>query len=95
MLFALEPGIRVRFFLQTRKERNKKNSWLIIFCVLRRILAPTMYVFFASALPVIAFGEQLSKETGLLQNSFLCSGDEQYNFCAISWTSSWRFQREP
>ncbi|KAJ8505675.1 hypothetical protein OPV22_006561 [Ensete ventricosum] len=27
------------------------------------ILAPTMYIFFASALPVIAFGEQLSKET--------------------------------
>ncbi|MCL7034764.1 hypothetical protein MKW94_027902 [Papaver nudicaule] len=28
-----------------------------------RILAPTAYIFFASALPVIAFGEQLSKET--------------------------------
>ncbi|KAF3328511.1 boron transporter 4-like protein [Carex littledalei] len=28
-----------------------------------RILAPTTYIFFASALPVIAFGEQLSKET--------------------------------
>ncbi|KAG6497944.1 hypothetical protein ZIOFF_045850 [Zingiber officinale] len=28
-----------------------------------RILAPTMYIFFASALPVIAFGEQLSKDT--------------------------------
>ncbi|CAL9206117.1 unnamed protein product, partial [Musa hybrid cultivar] len=27
------------------------------------ILAPTMYIFFASALPVIAFGEQLSKDT--------------------------------
>ncbi|KAL7122235.1 hypothetical protein ACP275_01G032000 [Erythranthe tilingii] len=27
------------------------------------ILAPTAYVFFASALPVIAFGEQLSRET--------------------------------
>jgi hypothetical protein len=30
-----------------------------------RILAPTTYVFFASALPVIAFGEQLSHDTGL------------------------------
>lgn len=30
-----------------------------------RILAPTTYIFFASALPVIAFGEQLSKETGI------------------------------
>lgn len=29
-----------------------------------RILAPTMYIFFASALPVIAFGEQLSRDTG-------------------------------
>ncbi|XP_052135452.1 boron transporter 4-like [Oryza glaberrima] len=28
-----------------------------------RILAPTMYIFFASALPVIAFGAQLSRET--------------------------------
>ncbi|XP_072998554.1 boron transporter 4-like isoform X2 [Typha latifolia] len=28
-----------------------------------RIFAPTMYIFFASALPVIAFGEQLSKDT--------------------------------
>ncbi|KAL5706925.1 Boron transporter 4 [Ranunculus cassubicifolius] len=28
-----------------------------------RILAPTMYIFFASALPVIAFGEQLSWDT--------------------------------
>ena len=32
------------------------------FCV--SILAPTTYIFFASALPVIAFGEQLSRETG-------------------------------
>uniref|UniRef100_A0A0D9WDD6 Bicarbonate transporter-like transmembrane domain-containing protein n=1 Tax=Leersia perrieri TaxID=77586 RepID=A0A0D9WDD6_9ORYZ len=28
-----------------------------------RILAPTLYIFFASALPVVAFGEQLSKDT--------------------------------
>ncbi|KAF9617794.1 hypothetical protein IFM89_038905 [Coptis chinensis] len=28
-----------------------------------RIFAPTMYIFFASALPVIAFGEQLSRAT--------------------------------
>ncbi|KAG8067334.1 hypothetical protein GUJ93_ZPchr0005g14584 [Zizania palustris] len=28
-----------------------------------RILAPTLFIFFASALPVIAFGEQLSKDT--------------------------------
>ncbi|CAN6331584.1 unnamed protein product [Urochloa humidicola] len=29
-----------------------------------RILAPTLYIFFASAVPVIAFGEQLSNDTG-------------------------------
>ncbi|GAB2293605.1 Boron transporter 4 [Dionaea muscipula] len=28
------------------------------------ILAPTTYIFFASAIPVIAFGEQLSRDTG-------------------------------
>jgi len=28
------------------------------------ILAPTFYIFFASALPVIAFGEQLNRDTG-------------------------------
>ncbi|XP_027189351.1 probable boron transporter 7 [Cicer arietinum] len=28
-----------------------------------RILAPTFYIFFASALPVIAFGEQLNRDT--------------------------------
>lgn len=31
-----------------------------------RILAPTTYIFFASALPVIAFGEQLNRETGAI-----------------------------
>jgi len=34
-----------------------------------RILAPTLYIFFASAVPVIAFGEQLSKDTGWLSYS--------------------------
>lgn len=36
-----------------------------LFCLNNdRILAPTTYIFFASALPVIAFGEQLSRDTG-------------------------------
>lgn len=30
-----------------------------------RILAPTTYIFFASAIPVISFGEQLERDTGL------------------------------
>lgn len=39
-----------------------RNLFLAIFFV--RILAPTTFMFFTSALPAIAFGEQLSKETG-------------------------------
>ncbi|XP_051180318.1 boron transporter 4 isoform X1 [Lolium perenne] len=40
-----------------------KQDWQNGFSSGLRILAPTLYIFFASALPVIAFGEQLSKDT--------------------------------
>lgn len=40
-----------------------RHDWVGGFHSGFRILAPTMYIFFASALPVIAFGEQLSKDT--------------------------------
>ncbi|KAK3438200.1 hypothetical protein EUGRSUZ_C02816 [Eucalyptus grandis] len=40
-----------------------KQDWACGFCSGMRILAPTAYIFFASALPVIAFGEQLSRDT--------------------------------
>ncbi|XP_058112511.1 boron transporter 4-like [Magnolia sinica] len=40
-----------------------KQDWAGGLCTGLKILAPTTYVFFASALPVIAFGEQLSRET--------------------------------
>ncbi|KAL8054262.1 hypothetical protein ABFX02_05G126300 [Erythranthe guttata] len=40
-----------------------KKDWLDTCGSGARILAPTAYIFFASALPVIAFGEQLSRET--------------------------------
>ncbi|CAM0957508.1 unnamed protein product [Alopecurus aequalis] len=40
-----------------------KQDWQNGFSSGFRILAPTLYIFFASALPVIAFGEQLSKDT--------------------------------
>ncbi|ONK70045.1 uncharacterized protein A4U43_C05F29680 [Asparagus officinalis] len=44
-----------------------KRDWVGGICSGFRILAPTLYIFFASALPVIAFGEQLNKDTdGLL-----------------------------
>ncbi|CAK9154334.1 unnamed protein product [Ilex paraguariensis] len=40
-----------------------KEDWISGLCSGIRLLAPTAYIFFASALPVIAFGEQLSRET--------------------------------
>ncbi|CAA0838552.1 Boron transporter 4 [Striga hermonthica] len=40
-----------------------KKDWLNTCGSGARILAPTAYIFFASALPVIAFGEQLSRDT--------------------------------
>lgn len=40
-----------------------------------RILAPTFYIFFASALPVIAFGEQLNRDTG---KTFLVASIQSY-----------------
>ncbi|KAK4764984.1 hypothetical protein SAY86_026074 [Trapa natans] len=40
-----------------------KQDWVGALSMGAGILAPTTYVFFASAIPVIAFGEQLSKET--------------------------------
>nr|XP_043610954.1 probable boron transporter 6 [Erigeron canadensis] len=40
-----------------------KQDWVGALGSGARILAPTAYIFFASALPVIAFGEQLNKET--------------------------------
>lgn len=47
-----------------------KKDWLDTCGSGSRILAPTAYVFFASALPVIAFGEQLSRETdGILSTT--------------------------
>nr|XP_043636923.1 boron transporter 4-like [Erigeron canadensis] len=40
-----------------------KQDWIAGIRPGIRILAPTTYIFFASALPVIAFGEQLSRDT--------------------------------
>lgn len=33
-------------------------------CSWRRILAPSVYIFFCSAIPALAFGEQFIQETG-------------------------------
>ncbi|XP_010519936.1 PREDICTED: probable boron transporter 6 [Tarenaya hassleriana] len=48
------------------KNRSKcyKEDWVRGIRTGIRILAPSSYIFFASALPVVAFGEQLSKHTG-------------------------------
>ncbi|OWM86679.1 hypothetical protein CDL15_Pgr015715 [Punica granatum] len=40
-----------------------RQDWVCASCIGVRILAPTAFIFFASALPVIAFGEQLSRDT--------------------------------
>nr|KYP36569.1 Boron transporter-like protein 2 [Cajanus cajan] len=40
-----------------------KQDWICAICSGVSILAPTFYIFFASALPVIAFGEQLNRDT--------------------------------
>ncbi|KAL2935032.1 putative boron transporter 2 [Bienertia sinuspersici] len=40
-----------------------KQDWTGGFKAGYRILAPTTYIFFASAIPVISFGEQLGRET--------------------------------
>lgn len=38
-----------------------------------RILAPTTYIFFASAIPVITFGEQLERDTVITMTFFVPS----------------------
>ncbi|RDX81432.1 Boron transporter 1, partial [Mucuna pruriens] len=41
-----------------------RQDWTSGFQAGIRILAPTTYIFFASAIPVISFGEQLERNTG-------------------------------
>jgi hypothetical protein len=41
-----------------------KQDWACAISTGFRIFAPTFYIFFCSALPVIAFGEQLYRDTG-------------------------------
>ncbi|KAF5935045.1 hypothetical protein HYC85_026174 [Camellia sinensis] len=49
-----------------------KQDWHDAFCSGTRILAPTTYIFFTSALPVIVFGEQLNRETDTLASTDVC-----------------------
>lgn len=52
-----------------------------------RLLAPTTYIFFASALPVIAFGAQLNRDTGSSSLSiFSNSHVTKYRIATISFT---------
>ncbi|CAN8326987.1 unnamed protein product [Cochlearia groenlandica] len=68
-------GVRTPFggIINDFKGRRKcyKQDWLAAFNSGVKILAPTLYIFIASALPVIAFGEQLSRETGESVDSFV------------------------
>ncbi|CAJ1973746.1 unnamed protein product [Sphenostylis stenocarpa] len=53
-----------------RRAQYYKQDWVCAICSGASILAPTFYIFFASALPVIAFGEQLHRDTdGTLSTS--------------------------
>ena len=50
-----------------------------------RILAPTTYIFFASAIPVISFGEQLERNTGKIQYFSGLQSLPFWNFCGFGW----------
>lgn len=70
MHFALALGIILIFM----EEKKCTMCWhdfdkYIFFLICIRIFAPTAYIFFASALPVIAFGAQLSRDTGTCSRS--------------------------
>ncbi|CAN1287621.1 Boron transporter 4 [Linum perenne] len=56
------PFKGILFDLRGRAECYK-DDWTSAIRAGVRILAPTWYIFFASALPVIAFGEQLNRDT--------------------------------
>ncbi|KAK2446071.1 HCO3- transporter family [Trifolium repens] len=58
-------GAPFQGIIQDIKGRAKcyKQDWVCGIYSGFSILAPTFYIFFASALPVIAFGEQLSRDT--------------------------------
>ncbi|KAK7351401.1 hypothetical protein VNO77_10834 [Canavalia gladiata] len=58
-------GAPFKGIIEDVKGRAKcyKQDWACAGCSVVRLLAPTFYIFFASALPVIAFGEQLSRDT--------------------------------
>ncbi|KVH99799.1 Bicarbonate transporter, eukaryotic [Cynara cardunculus var. scolymus] len=61
---ALGSGARYLAIIHIEKLTNCTDAPPLWFSSFSRILAPTAYIFFASALPVIAFGEQLNKDTG-------------------------------
>ncbi|XP_027939770.1 probable boron transporter 7 isoform X1 [Vigna unguiculata] len=63
-----------------------KHDWTSALCSGIKILAPTFYIFFASALPVIAFGEQLNRDTGktFLQQFVVTFSGQCYAFCSIT-----------
>lgn len=67
-LDSCNSGPRCKSFLFScsKASLSKQRMQMFISASIQhfRILAPAAYIFFASALPVVAFGEQLSRETG-------------------------------
>ncbi|XP_025807475.1 boron transporter 1-like isoform X1 [Panicum hallii] len=61
-----------------------KQDWTGGFRTGIRILAPTTYIFFASAIPVISFGEQLERNTGKWDSQNL-----YFVLVAVQLTSGW------
>ena len=60
-----------------------KQDWTCGFKAGFRILAPTTYIFFASAIPVISFGEQLERNTGKVKVKSPPLINPQYQRCEI------------
>nr|TKR68984.1 hypothetical protein D5086_0000309240 [Populus alba] len=65
-----------------------KQDWNGGFRAGIRILAPTTYIFFASAIPVISFGEQLERDTGGTLTAVQTLASTA--LCGINPFDSWR-----
>lgn len=68
-------------FIQTNLLLQGVWSINVFAYIYDRILAPTTYIFFASALPVIAFGEQLSRDTGFFLHILGTEVENNWNNC--------------
>jgi len=58
-------------------------------CFFGSTWAPTFYIFFASALPVIVFGQQLHRDTGKTISFYQHSNIWANSYCHLVDTKSW------